>query len=154
MSGNLYHRFIDAFKDENEASTKEKRSPLVSDEKLEDTFKTIQKTIKNKIDKLKATDKHDEEKKSSRFQRWIVHYLKAPFQKWEKKTDVQMKTNIEQKNLEDDHEEQEEEEDIKLNSSSDTDEDDDSSESDEDEEEEDSATKVCIFNESDILTFS
>ena len=76
MSGNLYNRFIDAFKDENETLVYEKRSPLISDEQLEDTLKTIQKSIQHEITKEKV-------EKSSRFQRWIVHYLKAPFQKWE-----------------------------------------------------------------------
>lgn len=118
MSGNLYNRFIDAFKDENETipGTNEKRPPLKSDEKLEDTFKTLQNTIKN----INPTKNEEEEKKSSRFQRWIMHYLKAPFQKWEKKTnDEQINLNIEDKNKE------KEEENIELDSSSDTDEDED-----------------------------
>jgi hypothetical protein len=94
MSKNLYNRFIDAFKDENEIITNEKRSPLVSDEKLEDTFKTLKNTIKN----LKSTN-DEKEKKSSRFQRWIMYYLKAPFKKWEKKIDdkQQVNSNIELK---------------------------------------------------------
>jgi hypothetical protein len=134
MSGNLYNRFIDAFKEENETQTNEKRPPLVSDEKLEDTFKTIQKTIKNEVNKIKSTN-NQEDKKTSRFQRWIVHYLKAPFQKWEGKKNEEVKNNIEQNDLED------EEENNKLDSSSlisDTedesdDDEDDTSETDEEE---------------------
>ena len=95
MSGNLYNRFIDAFKDENDTYVNEKRPPLVSDEKLEDTFKTIQKSIQSGIKKVKPSAKPQEEK-SSRFQRWIVHYLKAPFQKWEGKKDLVVQSDIEE----------------------------------------------------------
>jgi cobalamin biosynthesis protein CobT len=142
MGGNLYKRFIDAFTDENEIPTNEKRAPLVSDEKLEDTFKTIQKTIKHEVDKMKTANKQ-EEKKSSRFHRWIIHYLKAPFQIWEGKKNEEVKSTIEQKNLEDEHDDEEENDD-----SSESDEDD---EDDDDEEEESSAKpietikKVCVF---------
>jgi hypothetical protein len=148
MSESLYNRFIDAFTDENEtttATTNEKRSPLVSDEKLEGTFKTIQKAIQDGIHPSKTTDKQEEinnEKKSSRFQRWVVHYLKAPFQKWEGKKNEEVKSNIEQKKSDDESEEENDE----LNSSSpisetdqsddEDDEDDDSSESDDEEQEE------------------
>jgi len=112
MSENFYNRFIDAFKDENETIINEKHSPLVSDEKLEDTFKILQNTIKDNIKNLKSTN-DEKEIKSSRFQRWIIHYLKAPFKKWEKKIDnQQVNSNVEQENTE-------------LNSSSDVDDDDD-----------------------------
>jgi cobalamin biosynthesis protein CobT len=160
MGGNLYKRFIDAFTDENEIPTNEKRAPLVSDEKLEDTFKTIQKTIKHEVDKMKTANKQ-EEKKSSRFHRWIIHYLKAPFQIWEGKKNEEVKSTVEQKNLEDEHDDEEENDELDSSSLiSDTDEsddeDDDSSETDEDdedsdEEEESSAKpigtikKVCVF---------
>jgi len=120
MSENLYNRFINAFKDENEIITNEKRSPLVSDEKLENTFKTLKNTIKN----LKSTN-DEKEKKSSRFQRWIMYYLKAPFKKWEKKIDdnQQVNSNVEeQKNIG-----------LKSSSHIDTD-DDDLSESDDEDE--------------------
>jgi hypothetical protein len=155
MSRNLYNRFINAFKDENEITSNEKRPPLISDEKLEDTFKTI----KNGINNIKSTN--SEEQKSSRFQRWIIHYLKAPFQKWETKTnDEQINPNIKE----------DEEESIDLSSSSESDEDDededddfsetdddniikqisskDDEDSDEDEEDDNKnlVTKVCVFN--------
>ena len=47
MSGNLYNRFIDAFKDENDTNINEKHSSLISDKKLEDKFKIIDKSIQN-----------------------------------------------------------------------------------------------------------
>lgn len=114
MGESLYNRFINAFKDENETRKGEKRSPLVSDEKLEDTLKIIQKSLKN-IKSTKNEKPVIEEKKTSRFQRWIVHYLKAPFQKYEKKTndDNKIISNVQ------------EEENIDIGSSSDTDEEDD-----------------------------
>ena len=133
MSDNLYNRFIDAFKDENDKTKDKERKPIISDEKLENTFKTIQKSIKNGIKILKTTDDQKEEQKSSRFQRWIVHYIKAPFQKWEKKTNDQQINS----NTKDD----EEEKNYELNSSSDIDddedEDDDSSESGDDDDDDD-----------------
>ncbi|CAF0754282.1 unnamed protein product [Adineta steineri] len=140
MSENLYKRFIDAFTDENETVINEKHSPLVSDEKLEDTFKTIQKDIGKRINNLKISDK-EIEKKSSRFQRWIVYYLKAPFQKYESKKNDIVHSDNEQNKLE----QEEEEENTELNSFSsssvpdiddddDDDDDDESSESDDDED--------------------
>jgi hypothetical protein len=139
MSGNLYNRFIDAFKDENETQTNEKRSPLVSDEKLEDTFKILKKSITKEMKDLKSTNDQNEEKKSSRFQRWIVHYLKAPFRKWEKKTDEQINSNIEQNDRENESDEEKEE---KINSSLDTD--DDSSESDDDDDDDDELEEQTV----------
>ena len=149
MSGNLYNRFIDAFRDENETQKNEKRGPLVSDEKLEDTFKTLKKSITKGIKDLKPTNEQQEDRKSSRFQRWIVHYLKAPFQKWEKKIDQSINSNIEQKPLENESDEEKEE---TINSSSDTDDDDDddvdddSSESDDDDEPEEQTTLDKVKN--------
>ena len=131
MSGSLYNRFVDAFKDENETAVNDKRSPLISDEKLEDTLKTLQKSIQKGIHQLKPTSDQEEDRKSSRFQRWIVHYLSAPFRKWEKKTDEQINQKIEQKKILENESEEEEEENTELNSSSDT---------EEDEEEEDQST--------------
>ncbi|CAF3748358.1 unnamed protein product [Rotaria sordida] len=137
MSENFYNRFIDAFKDESELHKDGKRPPLISDEKLEHTIKTIQKSIKKQINNLKPTNEQNETKennKSSRFQRWIVHYLKAPFQKWESKKNQDVNTNIEKKFLEDENKE----ENIELNSSSsiisDTDESDDDDDDDDDDE--------------------
>lgn len=127
MGENLYHRFIDAFSDENETDENPKRrSPLISDEQLEDTLKVVQQSIKKKIDKLKPTkdeqqEQEQEKQKSSRFQRWIMHYLTAPFRKWEKKNDQEM--NLEKQSVRD-HEEENRE----LHSSSDTDDDDDEEE--------------------------
>ncbi|CAF1362078.1 unnamed protein product, partial [Adineta ricciae] len=117
MSANFYKRFIDAFTDDNETYAGEKRQPLVSDEQLEETVKSLQKTIKSGIKSIKPTDKPkdaQEQKKSSRFQRWIVHYLKAPFQKWESKKPAVINSKDEQNKLDD----QEEEEDVQINSSS------------------------------------
>ncbi|UJR37916.1 hypothetical protein I4U23_030603 [Adineta vaga] len=145
MSEHLYKRFIDAFTDENETHVDKKRTPLVSDEQLEDTFQSIQKTIKNGVKNLKSNDKTkevNEEKKSSRFQRWIMHYLKAPFQKWESKK-PEIINSVDEKNKLYGNEE---EEDVQINSSSsltDTeeidhdDEDDDLSESDDDDDDDD-----------------
>jgi hypothetical protein len=120
MSENLYNRFIDAFTDENE---------------------THINTLKIDVKNLTSTDKQ-----SSRFQRWIIHYLKAPFQKWESKKTEEVNSRIEENKLEDENDD-EEEENVELNSSSsitdtdesddeDDDDDDDSSEDDEEEEEE------------------
>jgi hypothetical protein len=136
MGENLYNRFIDAFKDENETQNNEKRSPLVSDEKLEDAFKTFKKSVTKGINQVTSTNDQNEDKKSSRFQRWIVHYLKAPFQKWEKKTNEQINSNIEQKHLENESEEETKEEEIDSSLDTDDDDDDDSSESDNDDLEE------------------
>ena len=120
MGENLYHRFIDAFKDENETDGNQKRSPLISDEQLEDTLKVVQQSIKKKINRLKPNKEQEEREqqeqetqKSSRFQRWIVHYLTAPFRKWEKKSEQQM--NVQKQSNE--------EENRQLDSSSDTDDD-------------------------------
>ncbi|CAF3438482.1 unnamed protein product [Rotaria sp. Silwood1] len=138
MSESLYDRFIDAFKDEKEPHKNKKRQPLISDEKLEHTVKTIHKSIKNQINNLKPTNKQNEtnqDNKSSRFQRWIIHYLKAPFQKWEKKKNEDVNTKIEEKNFEDENEE----ENIELSSSSsiisDTDETDDEDDENDNQEE-------------------
>jgi len=119
MSANLYNRFVDAFTDENE---------------------THINTLKIDVNNVTSTDKQ-----SSRFQRWIIHYLKAPFQKWDSKKTEEVNSRIEEKKLED--EDDEEEENVELNSSSsitDTDESDDDEDDDddssEDEEEEEHTT--------------
>ncbi|CAF1060745.1 unnamed protein product [Adineta ricciae] len=117
MRANVYKRFINAFTDDNETYVSEKRKPLVSDEQLEETVKSLRKTIKSGIESIKPTDKPkevQEEKKSSRFQRWIIHYLKAPFQKWESKKPAVINSKDEQNKLDD----QEEEEYVQINSSS------------------------------------
>lgn len=109
MGENFYQRFIQAFEDENDTDGNEKHSPLLSDEKLEDTVKAIQRSIKKKIDQLNMKkEEEEEEKKSSRFQRWVMHYLSAPFRKWEKKSN--------------EREREAEEEESQLDSSSDFDE--------------------------------
>ncbi|CAF4100340.1 unnamed protein product [Rotaria sp. Silwood2] len=139
MNENLYNRFIDAFKDETESHKNKKRQPLI-----EHTGKKIQKSFKNQINNLKPTNKQNktnQDNKSSRFQRWIIHYLKAPFQKWESKKHEDINTKIEKKNFEDENEE----ENIELSSSSsiisDTDENDDEDDETDDQEEHSTITK-------------
>lgn len=107
MRENLYNRFINAFKDENEILETEEHSSLISDETL--------KTDKNENLYSQPTN---QPVKSSRFQRWIVHYLKAPFQKWENKKSENTYTNIRDENCDDENEEEEEEHAIELDSSS------------------------------------
>jgi hypothetical protein len=92
------------------------------------------------INNLKSTDKQ-----SSRFQRWIVHYLKAPFQKWESKKTEEVDSRIDQKKLEDENDE--EEENVELNSSSsitDTDESDDDEDDDDDSSEDEEEEHTTI----------
>ena len=128
MSGNLYNRFIEAFKDENETQIDEKRPSLVSDEKLEDTLKTLKRSVAKEIKKLQPKNEQkekEEEKKSSRFQRWIVYYLKAPFRKYETKSNRLINNQVEQKRLQSEPKEEEEKNNTRLSSSSDTDEVDD-----------------------------
>ncbi|CAF2847087.1 unnamed protein product [Rotaria sp. Silwood2] len=139
MNENLYNRFIDAFKDETESHKNKKRQPLI-----EHTGKKIQKSFKNQINNLKPTNKQNktnQDNKSSRFQRWIIHYLKAPFQKWESKKHEDINTKIEKKNFEDENEE----ENIELSSSSsiisDTDENNDEDDETDDQEEHSTITK-------------
>ena len=137
MTENLYNRFIDAFRDANETLPEQKRSPLISDEKLEDTLKTIKKSLQDQMKNVKETTAPLKEEKSSRFQRWVMHYLKAPFQKWKspKATIEQAHREIEIFSDDDD-----EEENVDLRSSSpisDDDDDDDDVDEDEDEDDED-----------------
>ena len=136
MTENLYNRFIDAFRDANETLPEQKRSPLISDEKLEDTLKTIKKSLQDQIKSVKETDAPPKEEKSSRFQRWVMHYLKAPFRKWEPP-----KTNIEQSHheIETFSEDDDEEENVDLRSSSAISDDDDDDDDDVDEDDDDDA---------------
>ncbi len=145
MGENLYDRFISAFQEENETQTNEKRPPLVSDEQLEDTFKTLKKSITQGIEDLKSPNDQNEAKKTSRFQRWIIHYLKAPFQKWESK---KVNSNIEQKQSENESEKVKEEQIISsLDTDDDDDDDDESSESDDDDDElEEQTTAETVEN--------
>ena len=150
MSENLYNRFIDAFTDENETHVDSKRQPLVSDEQLEDTFKTIKKSIQEKLSDSKPVDTspNDEDQQISRFQQWIIHYLKAPFQKWEKKTDEQENVNIVDDQEEAKADEQDDdEEDTEEDSSSDVEDDDE-----DDDEEDQVGNKVC-FNQLNLMKF-
>ena len=152
MRDSLYHRFIDAFTDENETETDGKRAPLISDEKIEETFKTIQKEIQHGVKSLKPTVKKEDEeeqekdmKRSSRFQRWIVHYLKAPFQKWEKQPAEVAKVPSAESNarIRDEEENDDENSSSSLTSSGlhqdDSDDDDDEEEEDDDSSEVDDA---------------
>lgn len=151
MTENLYNRFIDAFRDANETLPEQKRSPLISDEKLEDTLKTIKQSLQDQVKSVKETDAPLKEEKSSRFQRWVMHYLKAPFQKWESP-----KANIEQSNREIEifsDDDDDEEEDIDLRSSSPISDDDDDDDEDDDEEdiEEDSTVTERVKQRLDSL---
>lgn len=134
MSENLYHRFINAFKDENETMNDEKRQPLISDEQLEKTLKTIRKSFQHEKKKIPEEQKIE---RSSRFQRWILHYLKAPFQKWTPPKEV---TNPSDSHV-NQHEEENDDEDLPVSSASlmtqieDSDDEDEDAEIDEDTEE-------------------
>ncbi|CAF1903753.1 unnamed protein product [Rotaria magnacalcarata] len=142
---NLYTRFIDAFKDDDETQKNENRQPSIDDEKPEHTLKTI----KNEAFQSKSKDqqKANDDGKSSRFQRWIVHYLKAPFQKWNNKNTIEVITTM----AEDDFEDDSEEEDIELDSSSSSsffDEDETDDEDDENNEQLEHSTKTEQIQES------
>jgi hypothetical protein len=117
MSDDLYHRFIDAFKDENESLLDDKRPNLVQDNKVEERIPMLEKRIQHE---QTSTNVEQLPRKSSRFQRWILHYLKAPFKKWEPSNMKQIASNSKETNTRDNHQAKHDDEEEKniLNSSS------------------------------------
>ena len=142
MTENLYNRFVDAFRDENETSPQHKHSPLISDEKLEDTLKTIKRSFQDGVKDVKETvTSLKEEKKTSRFQRWVMYYLKAPFQKWKSpKVDTEPTTGRATEISSDDDDEEENEGIHSSSNISDSDDDDDDDDDDDEEDTEEDST--------------
>ena len=95
----MYNRFISAFEDENDTPLSE----------IFGEASKMQDTTDGQIDGLKVANNRkelNENKKETLFQRWIVYYLKVPFENWRTKNNEQVNYHAEEETVEDEDEEE------------------------------------------------